>query len=109
MAGKTEKNNSQSDICTKVDNNTDNGDDDEVAPDYDWSQAARGDLLGCYYYGYVCTQILGAWLSSRYGFKIILFINTLVASVLTIVMCKLFTHIMVETLVEFSTGAYKIH
>ena len=95
MAGKNEKNNSQSDICTRVDDNvTDNGDDDDVLPDYNWSQAARGDLLGCYYYGYVCTQILGAWLSSRFGFKILLFINTLVASVLTIVMCNLFTHMI---------------
>ena len=87
MAGKTEKNNSQSDICGLIDegNNTNVDDEDNNTPDYTWSQAARGDLLGCYYYGYVCTQIVGAWLSSKFGFKILLFTTTLIASVLTIV------------------------
>ena len=88
MAGKNENNSTvnQSDICVATGNSTDNGDnDEEFEPDYDWSQAARGDLLGSYYYGYVCTQIVGAWLSSKFGFKILLFTTTLVASVLTIV------------------------
>ena len=88
MAGKNENNSTvnQSNICAVTGNSTDNGgNDEEFEPDYDWSQAARGDLLGSYYYGYVCTQIVGAWLSSKFGFKILLFTNTLVASVLTIV------------------------
>ena len=52
--------------------------------DFSWSKSQQGDLLGCYYYGYVCTQIVGAWLSSRYGFKLLLLASTLVTSILTI-------------------------
>ena len=50
MAGTTEKNSTgnQSDICevTGYDNDTNNDDNEESNPDYEWSQAARGDLLG---------------------------------------------------------------
>lgn len=41
-------------------------------PEFNWSTAEKADLLGCYYYGYVLTQVVGAWLASKYGFKTIL-------------------------------------
>ena len=77
--------NSTSDICPSDDSNNDSNDDtDDNGGDYDWNKAQQGDLLGCYYYGYVCTQIIGAWLSSKYGFKIILLLTTFITSILTI-------------------------
>ena len=37
--------------------------------EFDWDIAQVGDLLGSYYYGYICTQIVGGWLSHHFGFK----------------------------------------
>ena len=34
-----------------------------------WTIANVGDLLASYYYGYIWTQIPGAWLAHKYGFK----------------------------------------
>ena len=53
--------------------------------DFDWSTNEQTNLLGSYFYGYVCTQIPGAYLSSRFGFKWILFTTTLITSIITIV------------------------
>ena len=64
--------NSTTDICpSNSDDTTDDDDPHETGGEeegvFDWDKAQQGDLLGCYYYGYICTQILGAWLSSKYG------------------------------------------
>ena len=71
-------------VADNLGNDTiDDEEDDDVA-DYDWSQDQRADLLGCYYFGYVTTQIVGAWLSSKFGFKYILLFTTLITSIITI-------------------------
>ncbi len=86
MAGKNSGSNVSSDICIQDNSNNNDVDNDGAndQPDYQWSQAERGDLLGCYYYGYVCTQILGAWLSTKFGFKYLLLGATFVTSLITI-------------------------
>ena len=84
-SNQTDSNSTQ--ICPATNNDTTNEDideDNEEGDYFEWDKAQQGDLLGCYYYGYICTQILGAWLSSKYGFKIILLATTFVTSVITI-------------------------
>ncbi|KAI8795804.1 sialin isoform X1 [Biomphalaria glabrata] len=36
-------------------------------PEFDWDKQARSQILSMYFYGYICTQLLGGWLASRYG------------------------------------------
>ena len=66
-------NDTYSNSTTICPSNSDVSDDDDPHENgeeegrFDWDKAQQGDLLGCYYYGYICTQILGAWLSSKYG------------------------------------------
>jgi len=50
----------------------------------DWNSVQQGLLLGCYYYGYVFSNIPGAWLSYRYGFKVVMGISHLVGGILTL-------------------------
>ena len=57
----------------------------EPSADFIWSTSEKTNLLASYFYGYISTQIIGAWISSKYGFKWILFTTTLIASILTIV------------------------
>ena len=52
--------------------------------EFEWGNQKQTTLLSAYFYGYVCTQIVGAWLSSKFGFKWILFTTTLTTSILTI-------------------------
>ena len=53
--------------------------------EFDWSNSQKANLMGSYFYGYICTQILGAWLSSRYGFKWIIMITILSTSLITLI------------------------
>ncbi len=52
--------------------------------EFDWGHGSKGDLLGAYYYGYIVTQIIGAYLASRVGFKITWGIAMLASSMLTL-------------------------
>lgn len=89
MTGKEQSNDSTLDICMAQNaplGNQSNGNDDDQndQPTYSWDSEQKGFLLGCYYYGYVVTQIPGAWLSSKFGFKYLLLFTTLVTSLITI-------------------------
>jgi len=55
-----------------------------VKGEFNWGHGSKGDLLGSYYYGYILTQIVGAYLSSRIGFKITWGVAMLVSSILTL-------------------------
>ncbi|BES93076.1 MFS transporter, ACS family, solute carrier family 17 (sodium-dependent inorganic phosphate cotransporter), other [Nesidiocoris tenuis] len=35
--------------------------------EFDWSPSTRGLVLSCFFYGYLCTQLLGGWLGAKYG------------------------------------------
>ncbi len=85
MVGKEDKDSSNSSICpvTDLDNDDDDSEELDDPGDFDWTNGQRGDLLGCYYYGYILTQIVGAWLSSRMGFKTILGWCILIAAIIT--------------------------
>eukprot|EP00038_Savillea_parva_P007854 m.172914 g.172914 ORF g.172914 m.172914 type:complete len:545 (+) comp13610_c0_seq1:313-1947(+) len=43
-----------------------------------------GTVLGSFFYGYICTQILGGWLATRFGGKHVYGVGVLVTSVLTL-------------------------
>ena len=49
-----------------------------------WSPVQQGFLLGCYYYGYVITNVPGAWLSHTFGSRIVIGMFCFISSVLTL-------------------------
>ncbi|OQV14443.1 Sialin [Hypsibius exemplaris] len=36
---------------------------------FDWDSNIQGVILGSFFYGYICTQFFGGWVSQRYGAK----------------------------------------
>jgi len=51
---------------------------------FDWGPAQQGLALGCYFYGYAFSNVPGAWLTKRYGFKRVLGSTMLLSSALTV-------------------------
>lgn len=51
---------------------------------FSWDPAKQGLVLGCYFYGYIVSNIPGAWLARRFGFKLVLGISMLLSSFLTL-------------------------
>ncbi|KAH9510292.1 hypothetical protein Btru_042661 [Bulinus truncatus] len=52
--------------------------------DFDWNKETRSELLAMYFYGYICTQVLSGWLSSRYGGTKVWGVSMLVCGVCTL-------------------------
>jgi len=52
---------------------------------FSWSSIDQGLVLGCYFYGYVCGQIPGAWLARRYGLRYVAGLAFVITSVLTLI------------------------
>ncbi|XP_050307650.1 sialin-like isoform X2 [Anthonomus grandis grandis] len=48
-----------------------NGTVENLGPEFAWSNIAQGYLLSAFFYGYVCTPLLGGWLSKKYGGKLL--------------------------------------
>ncbi|XP_076803041.1 sialin-like isoform X1 [Clavelina lepadiformis] len=85
-------------IVAMVNSTDDSGNESDTCPDrgqsagnstnsngiYDWNSAEQGLLLGCYFYGYIVSNIPGAWLSKRYGFKIVLGSAMFFSSIITL-------------------------
>ena len=55
-----------------------------MAEDFGWDQTTRGFVLSSFFIGYMATQVLGGWLSDRYGGKIVLGSAVLLWSVFTL-------------------------
>ncbi|KAI3358811.1 hypothetical protein L3Q82_015213 [Scortum barcoo] len=53
-------------------------------PQYPWDSATQGWLLGAFFFGYLCTQIPGGYLSGHYGGSIFLGLGVLGTAVLTL-------------------------
>lgn len=53
-------------------------------PQYPWDSETQGWLLGAFFFGYLCTQILGGYLSGRYGGRIFLGLGVLGTAILTL-------------------------
>lgn len=53
-------------------------------PEFDWNSELQGYVLSSFYYGYIATQILGGYLSAKFGGKIVFGISIGTTSVLTL-------------------------
>lgn len=53
-------------------------------PQYMWDPETQGWLLGAFFFGYLCTQIPGGYLSGHYGGSIFLGLGVLGTAVLTL-------------------------
>lgn len=53
-------------------------------PQYPWDSETQGWLLGAFFFGYLCTQIVGGYLSGHYGGSIFLGLGVLCTAVLTL-------------------------
>ena len=51
---------------------------------FNWNSTDQGLILGCYFYGYIISNIPGAWLAKRIGFKWVLGFAMLASSVITL-------------------------
>uniref|UniRef100_H2ZN02 Major facilitator superfamily (MFS) profile domain-containing protein n=1 Tax=Ciona savignyi TaxID=51511 RepID=H2ZN02_CIOSA len=51
---------------------------------FDWNSAEQGLVLGCYFYGYIVSNVPGAWLARRYGIRLVLGIAMLLSSIITL-------------------------
>ncbi|XP_060073733.1 sialin-like [Ylistrum balloti] len=52
--------------------------------EFDWDKNTRSTMLASFFYGYICTQIFGGWLSDRFGGKRVLGYTTLIAAICTL-------------------------
>ncbi|XP_072380338.1 sialin-like [Diabrotica undecimpunctata] len=55
-----------------------------VTRDFDWDTKIQGYLLSSFFYGYIFTQFIGAYLGIRFGGKIVFAVGIGMASILTI-------------------------
>ncbi|CAH1775915.1 unnamed protein product [Owenia fusiformis] len=53
------------------------------AGEFNWTEYTQGVLLSSFFYGYICTNVPGGWLASRYGGKWIFGIGVLVPALLS--------------------------
>lgn len=51
--------------------------------EFDWSRQTQGNILSSFFWGYVCTQILGGWLARKYGGKRVIFLGVMLAAICT--------------------------
>ncbi|XP_051247270.1 sialin [Dicentrarchus labrax] len=56
----------------------------EGIPQYPWNSETQGWLLGAFFFGYLCTQIPGGYLSGHYGGKMFLGVGVLGTAALTL-------------------------
>ena len=72
---------------------------------YIWSKKTQGIILGCYFWGYLLTQIPSGYLSSRYGVKYLFGLSILCSSVLTLLIpLSANIHWIVFSIVRFLIG-----
>jgi len=53
--------------------------------EFNWTIAEQTWVIGCYFYGYMLTNIPGAVLAKRYGIRIVFGIAGLLSSILTMI------------------------
>eukprot|EP00471_Norrisiella_sphaerica_P009133 CAMPEP_0184493176 /NCGR_PEP_ID=MMETSP0113_2-20130426/25318_1 /TAXON_ID=91329 /ORGANISM="Norrisiella sphaerica, Strain BC52" /LENGTH=400 /DNA_ID=CAMNT_0026878357 /DNA_START=327 /DNA_END=1529 /DNA_ORIENTATION=+ len=80
-----------------------------MATEFDWDLLVRGQILGAFFYGYVISQVAGAYLAQLYGGKIVLNGAVFGWSLCTIVTplaakCSLNVLMVCRVLLGFSEG-----
>eukprot|EP00118_Oscarella_pearsei_P007052 m.33318 g.33318 ORF g.33318 m.33318 type:complete len:408 (+) comp31801_c0_seq2:14-1237(+) len=58
----------------------------EMAEHFNWQKSTSGVVLSSFYWGYICTQIPGGWLASRFGAEIVLYYSAVVWSMATVLL-----------------------
>ncbi|XP_078489392.1 sialin-like [Ciona intestinalis] len=51
---------------------------------FNWSSEQQGLFLGAYFYGYVCTNILGGWLGNKFGFTRVFGLPIFISALLSV-------------------------
>uniref|UniRef100_A0AAF5DBZ2 MFS domain-containing protein n=2 Tax=Strongyloides stercoralis TaxID=6248 RepID=A0AAF5DBZ2_STRER len=74
-----------------------------------WDKPQQGNALGSFFYGYLCSQVVGGMLAQKFGGKIVIGIAVLVSSFLTIftpssAQLSLYALIAVRAILGFSQG-----
>lgn len=79
----TENGTSDSLACPLPD---DNGDEGGISKEgeFDWDSKTQGLILGCFYYGYICTNLLGGITAERYGGRLVTGLGILFTAILTV-------------------------
>lgn len=67
-----------------TENTSDTFDQPEGVPQFTWDSEVQGWLLGAFFFGYLCTQIPGGYLSGHYGGSLFLGLGVLGTAVLTL-------------------------
>lgn len=52
--------------------------------EFDWSDVVVANLLGAFFYGYLCTQVIGGWVSDKFGEKTAFLSGMVANSILTL-------------------------
>jgi hypothetical protein len=47
------------------------GNKENIGPIFDWNSKEKGYILSAFYYGYLCTQIIGGVIAARIGGNIV--------------------------------------
>lgn len=57
----------------------------QAPPEYNWDSKAQGIILSSFFYGYLCTQLLGGWLGTKLGGATVYGMGLTTTSLLTLV------------------------
>lgn len=60
--------------------------------EFDWDKSTQAKLLSSFFYGYICTQIIGGWLSDTYGGRRVFGIALIISGI-----CSLLTPVCART------------
>jgi MFS family permease len=89
-----------------------------IPPEFpEWDSMTQGLILGSFFYGYICTQLPGGWLSRKYGGKSVylcgVFGNLTTILRMIINFCRRssihFSHASVGTYGQCRTHVHTIH
>ncbi|XP_039266552.1 sialin-like [Styela clava] len=75
----------ESELACPIENATEEREKSSQGP-FQWNSVQQGLALGCYYYGYAVSGVIGPWVAKRVGFTIVTGISVGLASVLTIML-----------------------
>lgn len=60
--------------------------------EFDWDKSTQAKLLSSFFYGYICTQIIGGWLSDTYGGRRVFGVALIISGI-----CSLLTPVCART------------
>ena len=63
--------------------------------EFDWDKSTQAKLLSSFFYGFICTQIIGGWLSDTYGGRRVFGLALIIAGI-----CSLVTPLCARTSVN---------